>query len=135
MSESYISTLSKGMCQQIELAQALHHGPEVLILDEPTLGLGLAHIIEVRNIIQNVGSEWTVLFSTHTLSEAQQICDRVLIISKGRIVAEDSPEHLGSRLSGEQRVAVHVRGDFATLNGAGRRHYCLDAEAPARMIV
>ncbi len=111
-SESYISTLSKGMCQRVGLAQALLHEPEVLILDEPTLGLDPAHIIEVRNIISNIGSERTVLLSTHILPEAQQVCDRVLIINKGRIVAEDSPEQLGSRLRGGQRVAVHVRGDL-----------------------
>ena len=110
-SESYISSLSKGMRQRIGLAQALLHAPEVLVLDEPTIGLDPAHIIEVRNIIKNIGAERTVLLSTHILSEAQQICDRVLIINNGQIVAEDTPEHLGTRLTGSHRVEIQVRAD------------------------
>jgi ABC-2 type transport system ATP-binding protein len=110
-SEGYISNLSKGMRQRVGLAQALLHSPQVLILDEPTIGLDPAQIIEVRNIIREVGKERTVLLSTHILSEAQQVCNRVLIINKGRIVAEDTPEHLQSRLAGAQRVTIRVRGD------------------------
>jgi len=109
-SESYISSLSKGMRQRVGLAQALLHRPEVLILDEPTLGLDPAHIIEVRNMIREIGRERTVLLSTHILSEAQQICNRVLIINKGRIVAEDSPAQLQSRLTGAQRISIQVGG-------------------------
>jgi gliding motility-associated transport system ATP-binding protein len=107
----YISNLSKGMRQRIGLAQALLHEPEVLILDEPTIGLDPAQIIEVRNLIREIGRERTVLLSTHILSEAQQICDRVLIINKGVIVVEDTPERLQARLTGVQRVAVRVQGD------------------------
>jgi ABC-2 type transport system ATP-binding protein len=114
-SESYISSLSKGLRQRVGLAQALLHEPEVLILDEPTIGLDPAHIIEVRNIIQKIGSERTVLLSTHILFEAQQVCNRVLIINNGRIVAEDTPEQLQSRLAGAQRVVLHVRGDLDEL--------------------
>jgi ABC-2 type transport system ATP-binding protein len=109
--DGYISNLSKGMRQRVGLAQALLHKPEVLILDEPTIGLDPAQIIEVRNLIQEIGKERTVLLSTHILSEAQQVCDRVLIINKGHIVAEDSPERLQSRLAGAQRVSLRVRGD------------------------
>jgi ABC-2 type transport system ATP-binding protein len=115
--EGYISNLSKGMRQRVGLAQALLHEPEVLILDEPTIGLDPAQIRDVRNLIRHIGEERTVLLSTHILSEAQQICDRVLIINKGRIVAEDSPEHLQSRLTGAQRVALKVGGDFDGLEG------------------
>ena len=93
------------------LAQAILHEPEVLILDEPTIGLDPAQIIEVRNLIRELGRIHTVLLSTHILSEAQQVCNRVMIINKGRIVAEDTPERLQSRLTGSQRVAVKVRGD------------------------
>ena len=107
----YISNLSKGMRQRIGLAQALLHEPEVLILDEPTIGLDPAQIIEVRKMIREIGRERTVLLSTHILSEAQQICDRVLIINKGVIVVEDTPERLQARLTGVQRVAVKVQGD------------------------
>jgi len=107
----YISNLSKGMRQRIGLAQALLHEPEVLILDEPTIGLDPAQIIEVRKLIREIGRERTVLLSTHILSEAQQICDRVLIINKGVIVVEDTPERLQARLTGVQRVSVKVQGD------------------------
>jgi len=110
-SESYISSLSKGMVQRIGLAQALLHQPDVLLLDEPTIGLDPAQIIEVRNLIKDIGKEHTVLLSTHILSEAQQVCNRVLIINKGQIIAEDTPENLQAVLTGAQRVTLAVRGD------------------------
>jgi ABC-2 type transport system ATP-binding protein len=110
-SNSYISSLSKGMRQRVGLAQALIHRPEVLILDEPTIGLDPAQVVEVRNLIRDMGEQRTVLLSTHILSEAQQICDRVLIINKGRIIAEDTPENLQARLVGSERASVRVRGD------------------------
>ena len=99
------------MRQRVGLAQALLHEPEVLILDEPTIGLDPAQIIEVRNIIREIGRERTVLLSTHILSEAQQVCNRVLIINRGKIVVEDTPERLQSRLMGSQRVRLQVAGD------------------------
>jgi ABC-2 type transport system ATP-binding protein len=108
---SYIGTFSKGMRQRVGLAQALIHRPEVLILDEPTIGLDPAQVVEMRNVIREIGKDRTVLLSTHILSEAQQICDRVLIINKGKIVTEDTPENLQSRLVGSQRVVMRVRGD------------------------
>jgi gliding motility-associated transport system ATP-binding protein len=109
--DGYISNLSKGMRQRIGLAQALLHEPEVLILDEPTIGLDPAQIREVRTLIREIGKQRTVLLSTHILSEAQQICDRVLIINRGVIVVEDTPERLQAGLSGVQRVSVRVKGD------------------------
>ncbi|MDR3575154.1 MAG: ABC transporter ATP-binding protein [Anaerolineaceae bacterium] len=112
-SEGYIAKLSKGMRQRIGLAQALLHKPDVLILDEPTIGLDPAQVVEVRKIVREIGEERTVLLSTHILSEAQQVCNRVLIINKGRIVAEDTPERLQSRLSGAQRVTLRVKGEIA----------------------
>jgi ABC-2 type transport system ATP-binding protein len=108
---SHISSLSKGMRQRIGLAQAIVHKPEVLILDEPTIGLDPAQIVDVRNLIRELGKERTVLLSTHILSEAQQICNRVLIINKGKIVAEDTPERLQARIIGAQRVSLKVGGD------------------------
>jgi ABC-2 type transport system ATP-binding protein len=110
-SDGYIANLSKGMRQRVGLAQALLHSPEVLILDEPTIGLDPAQIIEVRNLIREIGEQRTVLLSTHILSEAQQLCNRVLIINHGHIVAEDSPERLQARLTGSQRVSLVVGGD------------------------
>lgn len=110
-SDTYIGGLSKGMRQRVGIAQALVHDPQVLILDEPTIGLDPAQIIDVRNMIREIGRERTVMLSTHILSEAQQLCNRVLIINNGHIVAEDTPEHLQARLTGADRVSVHVGGD------------------------
>ncbi|MDO9300292.1 MAG: ATP-binding cassette domain-containing protein [Anaerolineales bacterium] len=107
----YIGNLSKGMRQRVGLAQALLHRPEVLILDEPTIGLDPGQVVEVRELIRNIGKERTVLLSTHILNEAQNICDRVLIINKGRIIAEDTTENLQARLIGAERVIIRVRGE------------------------
>jgi len=113
--DGYIEKLSKGLRQRVGLAQALLHQPQVLILDEPTIGLDPAQIIEVRNLIREIGKEKTVLLSTHILSEAQQVCDRVLIINKGRIVAEDTPGQLQARLTGSNRVTLRIRGEASDL--------------------
>jgi ABC-2 type transport system ATP-binding protein len=107
----YIGNLSKGMKQRVGLAQALLHRPEVLILDEPTIGLDPGQVVEVRQLIRDIGKERTVLLSTHLLNEAQNICDRVLIINQGKIVAEDTTENLQARLIGDERVILRVRGD------------------------
>ena len=106
-----IQSLSGGNQQKALVGRWMEHPPRVLILDEPTIGLDPTQIIEVRSLIQELGMERTILLSTHILSEAQQICNRVLIINKGHIVAEDSPERLQARLSGAQRVTVKVKGD------------------------
>ena len=106
--DSLISSLSKGMRQRVGLAQALVHQPEVLILDEPTLGLDPRQIREVRGLIRNIGQDRTVLLSTHILAEASQLCNRVLIIHQGRIVAEDAPENLSDHLQGSKRFLVRV---------------------------
>ena len=109
--DGYIGNLSKGMRQRIGLAQALLHRPEVLILDEPTIGLDPGQVVEVRELIREIGKERTVLLSTHLLNEAQNICDRVLIINKGKIVAEDTTENLQARLIGAERAVLRVRGE------------------------
>ena len=116
--DSLIGNLSKGMRQRVGLAQALLHKPEVLILDEPTIGLDPAQVKDVRELIREIGSERTVMLSTHILSEAQAICNRVLIINKGKILAEDTPDRLRARLSGGDRVGVKVMGDGAGLTEA-----------------
>lgn len=110
-SNGFIGNLSKGMRQRVGLAQALLHRPEVLILDEPTIGLDPGQVVEVRELIREIGRERTVLLSTHLLNEAQNLCDRVLIINKGKIVAEDTTENLQARLLGAERVVVRVRGE------------------------
>jgi ABC-2 type transport system ATP-binding protein len=103
-----IGKLSKGLRQRVGVAQALVHDPEVLILDEPTLGLDPKQIIEVRELIRELGGDHTVILSTHILAEVGQVCSRVLIINKGRIVAEDTPERLANRLKGAEQVRLVV---------------------------
>lgn len=89
-----ISALSKGYRQRVGLAQALIHNPEILILDEPTTGLDPNQIIEIRNLISEVGKEKTVMLSTHIMQEVEAICDRVIIIDKGKIIANDSSKNI-----------------------------------------
>ena len=104
-----IAKLSKGMRQRVGIAQAIVHDPEVLILDEPTIGLDPKQIIEVRQLIRELGGDHTILLSTHILSEVEQICSRVLIINNGQIVAEDTPARLTARLEGGERVRLQTR--------------------------
>ncbi|MFA5975812.1 MAG: ATP-binding cassette domain-containing protein [Elusimicrobiota bacterium] len=104
-----IGQLSKGYRQRVGLAQAILHDPEILILDEPTSGLDPNQQSEVRQLIQTLRQSKTVLLSTHILSEAQSTCDRVLIIHKGKIVADGSPELLGQRMRGGQRLLVELK--------------------------
>jgi ABC-2 type transport system ATP-binding protein len=114
-SGGFIGKLSKGMRQRVGLAQALLHRPQVLILDEPTIGLDPKQVVKFRELIRQLGNDRTVLLSTHILPEVQQVCDRVLIINNGRIVTEDTPTQLQARLAGSQRVSVRVRGEAAQL--------------------
>jgi len=108
--DTLIFKLSKGYRQRVGLAQALVHRPEVLILDEPTVGLDPGQVIEVRQLIKSLGGQHTVILSTHILSEASAVCGRVIIIHEGRIVAADTPENLTRRLRGSQRILLEVRG-------------------------
>lgn len=101
-----IGALSKGYRQRVGLAQAMIHDPEVLILDEPTSGLDPNQLVEIRGLIKKLGQEKTVIFSTHIMQEVQALCDRVLIINKGEIVANDSIELLKERVAGETIVTV-----------------------------
>ncbi len=103
-----IGKLSKGYRQRVGIAQAIVHEPDVLILDEPTIGLDPKQIIEVRELIKNLGQEHTILLSTHILPEVSQTCSRVVIINNGEIVAEDTPERLGARLRGAEQIYLQV---------------------------
>jgi len=116
--EMAIGKLSKGYRQRVGLAQALIHDPEILILDEPTLGLDPKQIIEVRELIRGLGGERTIILSTHILSEASQVCGRVVIINEGQIVAEDTPERLTARLKGGERVYLQVSQPSAEVEAA-----------------
>ena len=105
-----IKNLSKGYRQRVGLAQALIGNPPLLILDEPTVGLDPKQIIEIRELIRDLGEEHTVVLSSHILPEISATCRRILIIDKGRIVASDSPENLSRRLSGAARLHMLVKG-------------------------
>lgn len=106
--DTLIAKLSKGYRQRVGIAQALVHDPQVLILDEPTIGLDPKQIIEVRNLIKSLGGDHTVILSTHILPEVSQVCTRVLIINEGKIVAEDTPERLSARVRGAEHILLHV---------------------------
>jgi ABC-2 type transport system ATP-binding protein len=101
-----ISQLSKGYKQRVGLAQAILHEPDLLILDEPTSGLDPNQIVEIRNLIRELGQEKTVILSTHILSEVQSTCSRVLIINDGRLVADDAPERLAAGADGGGLIEV-----------------------------
>jgi ABC-2 type transport system ATP-binding protein len=105
-----IGKLSKGYRQRVGLAQALVNDPEVLILDEPTIGLDPKQITEIRSLIRSLAGQHTVILSTHILPEVSMVCSRVLIIHQGQIVAGDTPENLTARLSQSARVQVQVEG-------------------------
>jgi ABC-2 type transport system ATP-binding protein len=108
-----IGMLSKGYRQRVGLANALIHDPEVLILDEPTTGLDPNQIIEIRNLIKKVGEQKTVIFSTHVLQEVQAICDRVIIINLGKIVADDSTQQLLAKANAQSTITVQLREAIA----------------------
>lgn len=110
VSHRLIKNLSKGYKQRVGLAQALVGTPEVLILDEPTVGLDPKQIIEIRNLIKALGKKHTVILSSHILPEVSAVCDRVVIINKGKIAAVDTPENLSKALSDFSRFTVTVAG-------------------------
>jgi ABC-2 type transport system ATP-binding protein len=105
-----INKLSKGFRQRVGIAQALVHDPDLLILDEPTVGLDPRQIIEVRDLIRGLRGEHTILLSTHILPEVQMVCDRIVIMNDGKVAAIDTPENLTLRLRKSQQVRLEVRG-------------------------
>jgi ABC-2 type transport system ATP-binding protein len=110
-----IGKLSKGFKQRVGLAQSLINNPDVVILDEPTVGLDPKQIIEIRELIKNLKGDHTVILSSHILPEVEQTCERVVIISDGIVVAEDSPQNLTSRMRSSDRVLFEVEGDVISV--------------------
>lgn len=106
-----IGELSKGYKQRVGLAQAMIHNPDVLILDEPTTGLDPNQIVEIRKLIKEIGREKTVILSTHILPEVEATCDRILIISRGKIVADGTPDTLRKQAQGQEVIKISVEGD------------------------
>src|SRR5581483_7246947 len=109
VSRRLIANLSKGYRQRVGLAQALIHNPEVLILDEPTVGLDPKQIIEIRELIRGLRGEHTIILSTHILPEATAVCQKVVIINRGRVVAVDSQERLSAQVRKSEKIAFRVR--------------------------
>jgi len=105
-----IGKLSKGYKQRVGVAQALLNNPDVLILDEPTIGLDPKQIFEVRSLIKSLAGDHTVVLSTHILPEVSMTCSRVVIINEGRVIAQDTPEGLTRQASGAQKVSLLVEG-------------------------
>ena len=106
-----IKNLSKGYRQRVGLAQALVGNPNVLILDEPTVGLDPKQIIEIRTLIKKLGKNHTVILSSHILSEVQAVCDKIVVINEGKIVADDTEDNLSKKLSADHRLTVRIEGD------------------------
>jgi len=133
-----IKRLSRGYKQRVGLAQALVHDPDVIILDEPTVGLDPKQIIEVRHLIKGLAGSHTIILSTHILPEVSMTCDRVVIINKGKIVAVDTPEKLTTQLKGGQRVRIEAVAPEAALREAlssvpGAEHVQVEATREGRV--
>jgi len=110
VADRHCGKLSKGYRQRVGIAQAIVHNPAVLVLDEPTAGLDPKQIIETRQLIKELAGDHTIILSTHILPEVSQTCQRVVIINKGRVVAEDTPDNLTARLRGSETIYVQVDG-------------------------
>jgi ABC-2 type transport system ATP-binding protein len=118
--KTLIGKLSKGFRQRVGIAQAILHEPRVLVLDEPTIGIDPIQVVDTRKLIKDLGREHTVILSTHILPEVSMVCQRVLIIHEGQIMAEDSPKNLAERLQGVERVEVEIRGPVPQVTKALR---------------
>ena len=143
--KTQIGKLSKGFRQRVGIAQAILHEPQVLVLDEPTIGIDPIQVVETRRLIKELGRDQTVVLSSHILPEVSMLCDRVLIINEGRIVAEDTPKNLAAGMQGVDRLEVEVGGPAAEVlpvlrgirgvnevthvNDDGRHTYTIQAQA------
>ena len=116
MKDRLIKNLSKGYRQRVGIAQAMLGNPEIIILDEPTVGLDPKQIIEIRDLIRMLGQSKTVILSSHILAEISAVCDRVLIISHGKLVADDTIEHLEQNVTSANRLRLSVRGNAENIS-------------------
>lgn len=107
-----IRNLSKGYRQRVGLAQALVGNPSILILDEPTVGLDPKQIVEIRTLIKRLGKQHTVIFSSHILSEVQAVCDKIIVINEGKIVADDTETNLSDKLTGAHILTAKIEGEY-----------------------
>jgi len=130
-----VGRLSKGYRQRTGIAQAILHEPDVLIMDEPTIGIDPVQVVETRELISDLGREHTLLLSSHILPEVSAICSRVLVINDGRIVADDDPDALSEKLQHAERIEVSVRGtDTSAFIGAMREiAVVIDARSDQRV--
>ena len=110
VADRMIRNLSKGYRQRVGLGQALVGDPKALILDEPTIGLDPHQIIEMRDLVRTLGERRTVVLSSHILPEVSAVCERIIIISHGKIVASDTAENLGKALAGSSRISIRIKG-------------------------
>lgn len=115
MANRLIKNLSKGYKQRVGLAQAILGDPEIIILDEPTVGLDPKQIIEIRDLIKSLGKKHTVILSSHILSEVSAVCDHIMIIAHGKLVASDTPENLVKLTSGSTDIRLELKGDMNQL--------------------
>jgi ABC-2 type transport system ATP-binding protein len=129
-----IGKLSKGYRQRVGLAQAIMHNPDVLILDEPTSGLDPKQIRETRALIKSLAGDHTIILSTHILPEVEQVCKRVIIISKGKVVATDTVQNLTNRLRGSEAIAVEVEAQTGILDAGAVRERLEQVPGVSRVI-
>lgn len=108
--DKLVRSLSKGLRQRLGLAQALVHDPPVIVLDEPTIGIDPKQVIEVRDIVKSLREDHTVLFSSHILTEVEQVCDRVVIINQGQVVAQGTAEELGQQFNPQRQLYIELDG-------------------------
>ena len=118
MSRRLIKNLSKGYRQRVGMAQAMIGYPSLIIMDEPTVGLDPKQIIEMRDVVRKLGKKHTIILSSHIMQEVSAVCDRVMIINKGRIVASDTPERLSSSLTQGHKMSVRIKGEQAKILSA-----------------
>jgi len=135
-----IGALSKGYKQRLGLAQALIHDPKVLILDEPTSGLDPNQLLDIRNLIKEIGKKKTIIFSTHIMQEVEAVCDRIIILDKGKIVADDSTENISKMSAGNEIISVEFNSTVPSeelmklpgtieVKGVGDRKWIITAHA------